>query len=89
VRLLREQVLSVQAEILEDIRVAIQEGAARRLDALRLVEFKLKQLNHHLAAGSRILNDLRALRRLLTDEDRETQRQGLREALDRNESECE
>ena len=41
VKLLREHVLSVEAEVLEDISVAVQEGAARRLDALRLVQYKL------------------------------------------------
>ena len=66
VKLLREHVVSVEAEILEDIGVAVEEGAARRLDALRLVQYKLKKLDDHLGAGSRILNDLRALRRLLT-----------------------
>lgn len=71
VKLLREHVLSVEAEVLEDISVAVQEGAARRLDALRLVQYKLKQLDDHLGAGSRILNDLRALRRLLTGDGRE------------------
>jgi hypothetical protein len=84
VRLLREQVLSVEAEVLEDTGAAIEEGAARRVDALRLVHYKLKQLNDHLGASSRILNDLRALRRLLTLEAQEPQREGPREALDLN-----
>jgi hypothetical protein len=71
VRLLREHVVSVEAEILEDVAVADQEGAGRRLEALRLVHYKLRQLNDHLGAGSRILNDLRSLRRLLTADGRE------------------
>jgi hypothetical protein len=66
VKLLREHVLSVEAEVLEDIDGAVRADVARRLDALRLVHYKLRQLNDHLGAGSRILNDLRALRRLLT-----------------------
>ena len=66
VKLLKEQVLRVEVEVLEDIGAASEEGAARRLDALRLVHYKLKQLDDRLGAGSRILNDLRALRRLLT-----------------------
>ena len=71
VRLLREQILTVKLEIAEDIGAAVGEGAARRLDALRLVHYKLTQLNDHLDSGSRILNDLRALRRLLTADGRE------------------
>ncbi len=82
VRLLREQVVSVETEIVESIGEAAEEGATRRVDALRIVHYKLKQLNYHLGAGSRILNDLRALRRLLTGEPREFQRQDAGEALE-------
>jgi hypothetical protein len=77
VRLLREQVLSVEAEVVEGIGVAVEERATRRVDALRLVDYKLKQLDHHLGASSRILNDLRALRLLLTGERREPATSGL------------
>ena len=84
VKLLREHVLSVEGEVLEDIGVAVEEGAARRLDALRLVYYKLKQLDDHLGAGSRILNDLRALRRLLTGDGREAGRSAVHAALDVN-----
>ena len=77
VKLLREHVQGVEGEILDDIGVADEEGAARRLDALRLVHYKLKQLNDHLGAGSRILNDLRALRRLLTGDGREPRRSAI------------
>lgn len=66
IKLLRDEVMSVEVEVLADIRVAVGEGAARRLDALRLVHYKLTQLNDHLGAGSRILRDLGALRRVLT-----------------------
>jgi hypothetical protein len=77
VRLLRKQVLIVELEIVDDIGVAAREGAARRLDALRLVHYKLTRLRDHLAAGSRTLNDLRALRRLLTADGREPRREPL------------
>ena len=70
VNLLREEVLSVEMEILEEI-CAAGDSAPRRLDALRLVHYKLKQLDEHLGGSSRILNDLRALRRLLTAERRQ------------------
>jgi hypothetical protein len=81
VKLLREHALGVEGEILDDIGVAVEEGAERRLDALRLVHYKLKQLNDHLGAGSRILNDLRALRRLLTGDGREPGRSAAPAAL--------
>ena len=81
VKLLREHAQSVEVEVLGDIGVAVDEGAARRLDALRLVHYKLKQLDDHLGAGSRILNDLRALRRLLTGEGREPRRSDVPAAL--------
>jgi hypothetical protein len=40
----------------------------RHLDALRLVDYKLKTLGRHLLASRRLLNDLRTLRRYLLDE---------------------
>jgi hypothetical protein len=43
-------------------------GSERHLDALRLVDYKLHQLRAHVTASSRILNDLRTLRRLLLHE---------------------
>jgi len=42
--------------------------AERRLEALRLVSFKLSRLSLHMAASRRLLNDLRTLRRLLLAE---------------------
>jgi hypothetical protein len=67
VTLLDQQVRDVRASILEDIASA--DG--RRLDALRIVDLKLAQLDQHLVASGRALNDLRVLRRLLLGE-RET-----------------
>lgn len=49
----------------EDVQRATRDGADRRLDALRLVTYKLDRLEHHLQASQRLLNDLRTLRRLL------------------------
>jgi len=71
VTLLASQLDGVQAAVAEDFAEAQSETAGRRLDALRLVDYKLAQLKHHLTAAGRILNDLRALRRLLLGE-RET-----------------
>ena len=68
VRLLTSQLDEVQASIAEDVAEATRDGAERRLDALRLVDYKLGQLKYHLSSGCRILNDLRALRRLLLGE---------------------
>ena len=82
VGLLKKQVLIVELDIVEDIGAAAREGAARRLDALRLVHYKLAQLQEHLGAGSRILNDLRALRRLLTADGLEHRRVPVPAALD-------
>jgi hypothetical protein len=65
VRLLESQVEYVRASIQADITEADREGAARRLDALYIVDYKLKQLAQYMSGSSRILNDLRLLRRLL------------------------
>jgi hypothetical protein len=54
-----------RTEIQTDIADAARQGATRRDDALQLVDYKLKQLDDHLRASSRILNDLRLLRRVL------------------------
>jgi hypothetical protein len=66
VKLLKERVAISEAEVVQEIRVAVVESAARRLDALRLAHYKLKQLDAHLGSSSRILNDLRFLSRVLT-----------------------
>jgi hypothetical protein len=68
VTLLVNQVEEVEAALAEDLALASAQGGGRQLDALRLVDYKLGQLKHHLATGGRILNDLRALRRLLLSE---------------------
>ena len=65
VRLLAAEVADVRKGIRDDITEASQGGAERQVDALQLVDFKLGQLAHHLAASSRVLNDLMMLRRLL------------------------
>ncbi len=44
--------------------------AQRRIDALRLVAYKLDGLSAHMGGSRRLLNDLRTLRRLLLDERR-------------------
>jgi hypothetical protein len=59
------QVGVVMDALPDDFADAPRETAGRRLDALRLVDYKLTQLEHHLMTAGRLLNDLRALRRLL------------------------
>jgi hypothetical protein len=68
VTLLTQQVEEVTVSLAEDIDAATRQGAARHLDALRLVDYKLRQLGDHLSRSRRLLNDLRALRRLLLTE---------------------
>jgi hypothetical protein len=68
VGLLREALDEAYAEILNDTEAAVQVGAGRRVDALRLVDYKLQQLRQHMLASLVLLNDLRTLRRLLLRE---------------------
>ncbi len=68
VRLLADQVTDVQRSVQGDIAETEPLAAPRRLDALRLVDYKLSQLSMQLVASRRVLNDLRALRRILTGE---------------------
>jgi hypothetical protein len=64
-RLLAAEVEVVRTEVSAYHDDATREQAARRLDALHVVDYKLKQLSHHLHTSVRILNDLKMLRRLL------------------------
>jgi hypothetical protein len=68
VSLLAEAIKEAIEEVEADISLAGAEGAGRRKEALQLVHFNLTKLNSHMTSGSRILNDLRTLRRLLLDE---------------------
>lgn len=64
-RLLSETLLEVRREIEGDIAAETESTLSRRLEALRLILFKLQKLEDHVKTGSRLLNDLRKLRRLL------------------------
>ena len=66
--LLREALEDAQASVLDDADFAARQGAARRLDALRLVDHKLDKLRQNLLSSLVLLNDLRTLRRLLLAE---------------------
>jgi hypothetical protein len=67
VALLNEAIADARREIREDTETATNAGATRQVEALRLVEHKLSQLAAHMEASSRILNDLKMLRRLLLE----------------------
>ena len=66
-KLLNQTVLEAKQAVQADLN-----GGAdlKQLEALRLVFYNLEKLSQHLKAGSRILNDLRTLRRLLLQERR-------------------
>ena len=68
VRLLVEAIAEAKSEIEADLGAAAQARSERRVEALRIVKFKLDKLEQHLKTSSRLLNDLRTLRRLLLDE---------------------
>ena len=66
VTLLSEAVEEAKTEIQSDI--AREATSSRRLDALRVAVYNLEKLELHVTRASRILNDLRTLRRLLFEE---------------------
>lgn len=68
VRLLQETVADARQEIAADLAAASEAQSDRRLEALRVIHYKLEKLEQHLHSSSRTLNDLRSLRRLLFDE---------------------
>jgi hypothetical protein len=68
VRLLVEAITEAKGEIEADMTVATKARSQRRLQALQIVQFKLDKLEQHLRTSSRLLNDLRTLRRLLLEE---------------------
>lgn len=50
------------------MHLANVEHSERRLQALHIIRHQLNQLDQHLIASRRILNDLRTLRRMLLGE---------------------
>ena len=66
--LLLDAVGEARKDIEADLAAVGPSVAGRRVEALRLVHFKLDKLEQHLRSGGRLLNDLRTLRRLLLDE---------------------
>jgi len=68
IRLLVETIAEAKTEIAADMSSTAEAKLQRRLEALQIVQFKLDKLEHHLKTSSRLLNDLRTLRRLLLEE---------------------
>ena len=68
VRLLAEAIAEAETSVQDDIAAACAQDASRRVDALRLVAYKLEKLRAHVTSSGRLLNDLRTLRRLLLSE---------------------
>ena len=68
IKLLGETVTENVSDIDSEIIAATESGLDRRLQALRIVYYKLQKLEQQLHACSRSLNDLRSLRRLLLEE---------------------
>ena len=68
VNLLREEVDRTISAVDDDVAMLRLAAADRRVNAFHLVDYKLRQLREHLAVSSRLLNDLRTLRRLLHGE---------------------
>lgn len=67
VSLLADAVSQAKLELERDVERGIA-NPTRRLDALRIALYNIDKLELHLARSSRILNDLRTLRRLLFEE---------------------
>lgn len=67
-RLLYAAVLEARQDVEADVRVQTGSKSQRRLEALRLVLYKLENLEKCLQTVHRTLNDLRMLRRLLLEE---------------------
>ena len=63
--LLSEEVLEAKQEVDADLQRESALPSSRRLDALRVASYGLERLEAHVIRSSRILNDLRSLRRLL------------------------
>jgi hypothetical protein len=69
VALLLDAVREARADVKRDQEDSEASGVERRLEALRLVAWKLERLEAQLAASRRLLNDLGRLRRLLVGEE--------------------
>jgi hypothetical protein len=70
------QYVVLLAEVVRDVKQDLEHVASseqetqvpRRVDAIQLALYNLDKLHLHMKTASRILNDLRSLRRLLMEE---------------------
>jgi hypothetical protein len=69
VGLLLDTVRQARGEVSHDLGQAQTDGAARQVEALQLVAWKLERLEAHLGSSRQLLNDLRRLRILLLGDD--------------------
>jgi len=65
IMLLGETVAETKRDIDHEVKLATEQMASRRVEALHVVEYNLEKLQRYLAVSGRTLNDLRSLRRLL------------------------
>ena len=68
VKLLTNAVCDAKQELEAQVARESESDAHRRLDALRIALYSLGKLESHTRQSSRILNDLRTLRRLMLAE---------------------
>ena len=76
------QYVNLLGEVVADAKTNLDAGLdeetlsqfPRQRDALRLASYNLQKLGIHMGASSRILNDLRSIRRLLFHEREDTRR---------------
>jgi len=68
IRLLEEAISEAVNDVSTDVAKSANGKPDRRVEALRLVHYKLQKLEQSLHNSSRLLNDLRSLRRLLFEE---------------------
>jgi hypothetical protein len=68
VGLLLEALTEATETIGQELETPSEMARDRQLDALRLIDYKLKTLERHLTTSKRLLTDLRTLRRYLFDE---------------------
>ncbi|PYX97917.1 MAG: hypothetical protein DMG71_01735, partial [Acidobacteria bacterium] len=64
-KLLVETVNDTRRDVELDLQSGDNDKLSRRVEALRLVAYKLEKLEHHVKASGRLLNDLRMLQRVL------------------------
>lgn len=67
-KLLVETVNDARRDVELDLQSGANDKLSRRVEALRLVAYKLEKLEHHVKTSGRLLNDLRMLRRVLLEE---------------------